>query len=64
MKKRWHLPFLVLLIIGTIIILKRNHDNPYHTNRGLVFGTLYTITYQYADELKGKIEQALKRVDN
>ncbi|MBQ8593974.1 MAG: FAD:protein FMN transferase [Bacteroidaceae bacterium] len=64
MKKRWHLPFLVLLIIGTIIILKRNHDNPYHTNRGLVFGTLYTITYQYADDLKGKIEQALKRVDN
>ena len=39
----WQLPFLAILIIGTVIILKK--QPPFRTNEGLVFGTVYKITY-------------------
>ena len=36
---KWQLPFLVLLIVGTVLILKK--QSPYQTDQGLVFGTVY-----------------------
>lgn len=59
---KWQLPFLVLLIVGTVIILKK--QPPFHTDQGLVFGTIYKITYQHNDNLKTEIENALKEIDN
>ena len=59
---KWQIPFLVLLIVGTVLILKK--QPPFHTDQGLVFGTVYKITYQHADNLKPEIEAALKEVDN
>ena len=59
---KWQIPFLILLIVGTVLILKK--QPPFHTDQGLVFGTMYKITYQYADNLKPEIEAALKEVDN
>ena len=61
-KLAWQLPFLAILIIGTIIILKK--QAPFRTNEGFVFGTVYKITYQSEDNLKEEIETELKKVDN
>ena len=45
-KKRliWQLPFLVLLIVGTILIIRQQQSTPYQKNAGLVFGTTYSAT--------------------
>lgn len=59
---KWQMPFLILLIVGTVLILKK--QPPFQTDQGLVFGTMYKITYQYEDNLKNEIEKALKEVDN
>lgn len=58
----WQLPFLALLIIGTVIILKK--QPPFRTNEGLVFGTIYKITYQHQDDLHQEIKAALQQVDD
>ena len=60
-KLAWQLPFLAILIIGTIIILKK--QAPFRTDEGFVFGTVYKITYQSEDNLKEEIETELKKVD-
>ena len=51
---KWQLPFLVLLIVGTVLILRK--QSPYQTDQGLVFGTVYKITYQSSENLKEEIE--------
>lgn len=61
-KLKWQLPFLILLIVGTVIILKK--QAPFLTDEGFVFGTVYKVTYQYENNLKGEIETELKKVDN
>ena len=59
---RWQLPFLVVLIVGTVLILRK--QAPYQTDQGFVFGTIYKITYQSEENLKAEIEAELKKVDN
>lgn len=65
-KKRllWQIPFLVLLVAGTIWIIRNQRDVPYQTDEGFVFGTSYKITYQYSSNLKSGIEEQLKMVDD
>ncbi|MBQ8520840.1 MAG: FAD:protein FMN transferase [Bacteroides sp.] len=58
----WQLPFLVLLIVGTVVILKK--QPPFLTNEGLVFGTVYKITYQSDEDLHTSIKEVLQEVDN
>lgn len=58
---KWQLPFLALLIVGTVLILKK--QAPYQTDQGLVFGTMYRITYQSKEPLKEAIEDELRKVD-
>ena len=58
----WQIPFLALLIICTVVILKK--QPPFRTNEGLVFGTVYKITYQHDDDLHSDIKEALMEVDN
>lgn len=60
--KKWHYPFLLFLIIGTIIIIRQNRP-VYKTNEGSVFGTSYRITYLYNKDLKKDIEETLAKVD-
>ena len=64
-KKRLSLQlgFLTFLIIGTILIIKHQHNMPYQHNRGSVFGTFYNITYQCDNDLQKEIEAELKKVD-
>ena len=58
----WQVPFLFILIIGTVVILKK--QPPYRTNEGMVFGTIYKITYQSHEDLHQDIKTALMEVDN
>lgn len=59
---KWQLPFLLLLIIGTVWILRK--QAPYQTDQGLIFGTMYKITYQSKENLKTEIEAELQKVDH
>lgn len=59
---KWQLPFLVVLIVGTVLILRK--QAPYQTDEGFVFGTMYKITYQSKENLKEEIETELRKVDN
>lgn len=62
--RRWHIPVLLLFIIGTILIITRkNAPAPYQHNEGAVFGTLYHLSYQSSEDLQGEVEAALKGVD-
>lgn len=60
-KIRWQLPFLVLLIVETVLILRK--QAPFQTDQGLVFGTMYKITYQSDENLKNEIEAELEKVN-
>ena len=56
--------WIALLVLGTIWILARhNQPVPYQTDNGLIFGTVYKITYQHDENLKEKIEAELKHFD-
>lgn len=63
-KLRWQLPFLLLLIVGTVIILSKQDRSPYRTNTGLVFGTVYKVTYQAPEDMQAQIEAELDKVNN
>ena len=58
----WQLPFLLVLIVGTVIILQK--QPPFRSNEGMVFGTVYKITYQHNDDLHKEIKEVLMDVDN
>ena len=56
--------WIALLVLGTIWILARhNQVTPYQTDNGLIFGTVYKVTYQCDQNLKAEIEAELKRFD-
>ncbi len=68
----WQVPLLLLLIGGTVFIaLQRKNEAQteatatagYITDRGTIFGTAYTVTYEYGSTLKSDIEKALQQVD-
>lgn len=61
--KKWHYPFLVFLIVATVIILAENKPE-YRTSQGAVFGTTYHITYNHNADLSTDITRVLKDVDN
>ena len=58
----WQLPFLAFLVIGTVIIVSRQQSTPYQHDRGMVFGTVYHITYQSSKSLQKDIEAELAKV--
>ena len=63
-KTRKSFIWLAILLLGTIWILaQRNKQVPYNSINGLVFGTVYNITYQYDGNLKTEIDAELKRFD-
>ena len=59
----WQVPFLVLLIIGTVLIIRQQQSEPYQHNKGFVFGTIYNVTYQSSEDLQAEIEAEMKKVD-
>ena len=65
-KKRlmWQLPFLTLLIVGSILIIRQQHNMPYQQCSGTIFGTFYSVTYQYDKDLKPEITARMLEVDS
>ncbi|MBR1414587.1 MAG: FAD:protein FMN transferase [Prevotella sp.] len=65
----WQVPFLLLLVAGTIFIARQNHSDtsrqttPYQHDEGETFGTFYHLTYQSDRSLKAEVEAALQQVD-
>ncbi|MBP1538987.1 MAG: FAD:protein FMN transferase [Prevotella sp.] len=56
--------FLLLLIVGTVLIVKQNASLPYVKNQGRVFGTYYHATYQAERDMQQLIEEELRKVDS
>ncbi len=53
--------WLFLLLIGTFYVLRKNNQHAeYRSNQGLVFGTIYKITYQHEEDLQPEIEEAFE----
>ena len=64
----WRIPFLILLIIGTIYAIRRDHTQPetnsnWKRDQGAVFGTFYHAIYESDTDLKAEMEEALNKVD-
>jgi thiamine biosynthesis lipoprotein len=59
----WQLPFLILLIVGTVLIIRQQQSLPYYQNEGFVFGTSYHISYQCDSDLHQYIKDELQKVD-
>ena len=62
-KLMWQLPFLMLLIVGTVLIISHQQSTPYRQTNDFVFGTTYKIVYQCDSDLTASIRQELRRVD-
>lgn len=64
-KKRllWQIPFLTLLIVGTILIIRQQQNMPYQKCSGAIFGTIYNITYQYDEDLQEELVAEMNKVD-
>ena len=61
--KKWQIPFLVILIVGTILIIRQQHSMPYQQCSGVIFGTTFHVTYQYDEDLEAEVVDKLKEVD-
>jgi len=62
--KKWHLPFLVLLIVGTYLAYLQQHPSARYINEEMrVFGTVMHVTYKTTESLKEGYSEELKQVD-
>ncbi len=67
MKKKkliWQIPFLLILIIGSIFVIRQQRNTPFQKDEGMVFGTIYHITYQSDTNYQKEIEAELQKVDH
>ncbi len=64
-KWKWQLPFLLFLIIATVLIIRHRQPSniPFQRSEGMVFGTVWHATYQSDSVLSHSIIQELSRVD-
>ncbi len=60
----WQLPFLLLLIVGTVLIIRQQRAMPYQANSGMIFGTVYNISYECDSDYHQAIKAELQKVDN
>lgn len=64
--KKWHLPLLVILVVGTVYAIRNNQremTTPFQQEEGVIFGTVYHTKYQSEVSLAEEIRQELGRVD-
>ena len=59
----WQLPFLVLLIVGTVLVIRQQRYMPYQKSADKVFGTFYHAVYQCDSDLTYSINAELAKVD-
>ena len=63
-KTSFRLSALLVLFVASVLIIRQQRNMPYQHDTGMVFGTIYNITYQSDRNLKAEIEQELQKVDN
>ena len=62
-KLLWQLPFLVLLIVGIVLIIRQQRSTPYQKSADFIFGTSFHVTYQCDSDLTESIKTELMKVD-
>lgn len=62
-KLYWQIPFLLILILGSIYIIIQQRSAPYYQDEGFIFGTVYHITYQNDKDIQNEIETELNKVN-
>jgi len=67
-RKWWHIPLLLLLIVGTVYIARdyqgKKSGGTFQKTEGAIFGTFYHITYESNASLQSGIDLTLKQIDN
>ena len=63
-KQRNFMAVGLLLLLSIWIISRNNRPVPFQTDNGLIFGTIYQVSYQYPTSLKAEIEEALHQFDH
>ncbi len=63
-KNRRNLMWLLIFVLATVgILCRHNAPAPYKKTSGLIFGTMYSVTYQSKTDLKSEIDSMLKVFD-
>ena len=62
-KLLWQVPFLVFLIVATVLIIRQQQSAPYQKYSDLVFGTTFSVTYQCDSDMSRSIKAELMKVD-
>lgn len=66
-KKNWKLFVLPIIILSLVVIAlasnSKEKTTQFQQDKGMVFGTVYSIIYQYDTSLKKEIDETLKSVD-
>ena len=67
--RKWHLPLLVLLVIGSVYAIRNNTKGAatkaaYISDEGVAFGTVYHVKYLHDEDLHPEIESVLCGVDS
>ena len=62
-KLLWQVPFLVFLIVGSVLIIRQQQTVPYQKYSDFVFGTTFSITYQCDSDMSRSIKDELMKVD-
>ena len=67
--RKWHLPLLVLLVIGSVYAIRNNTKGAatkaaYISDEGVAFGTVYHVKYLHDEDLHTEIESVLCGVDS
>lgn len=79
-RKWWHIPFIILLCVGTVYVARTNSTGNEAGEKGAkgevwsqkmlqkcegaIFGTIYHITYEHDADLKDSVLSVLNGVDN
>ena len=63
-KTWWQALLLALLVVGAFFLARHQKEAPFQHDMGMVFGTVYNVNYQYKEDLKQQIEDALQQVDD
>lgn len=58
------IPFLLFLIVGTVIIIMQQRNTPFQKSEGFVFGTTFHVSYQSNERLDQQITAELAKVDS
>jgi len=62
--KKSNIIWILFLVAATVVIVTRNHKkNIYRTETGLVFGTIYNVTYQSTRPLTAEIKETMRQID-